>query len=369
MASGVGKGLRNIFFQVHLWAALITLIALVPIGLTGSAVAWPEVVDALTNPAPRVASSTVALAPGAYVAAASQSLRKGARLQAIDMPASAGEPVKVTAQGPGRARTVVWLDPADARVLKAGPGASPVFMFMHDFHETAFMQGIGRQIVGYFGVVMLILAFTGLWLWWPRGAFVKGFRWRRTGDTLLNLHYLLGFWMSIPMAVIGATGAVLGVPLLSATFLGTAPDRAPPPRAPSTSMPALRLTAEQAIEAGRAQHPGTTLASLNWPTAGASPPVWRLQLNSAEGRALIGVDDATGAVGEPPPPPPSPMTGARRAVREIHEGEGAGLAWKLLATLSGFVPLALAVTGAIVWAKLQLRKARRGSGLTDAEPS
>ena len=61
---------------------------------------------------------------------------------------------------------------------------------------------------------MLILSLTGIWLWWPRnGGFLRGLRWRRVGRALsFNLHHLLGFWISIPLAVVSVTGIYLGFP-------------------------------------------------------------------------------------------------------------------------------------------------------------
>ena len=64
---------------------------------------------------------------------------------------------------------------------------------------------------------MLILSLTGIWLWWPRAAsFVPGLRWRRAPYTSTNLHHTLGFWISIPLAVVSLTGIYLSFPQTAA---------------------------------------------------------------------------------------------------------------------------------------------------------
>jgi hypothetical protein len=47
----------------------------------------------------------------------------------------------------------------------------------------------------------------------PRSAaFLSGLRWQRTAWATTNLHHLLGFWTSIPLAQVSLTGVYLGFP-------------------------------------------------------------------------------------------------------------------------------------------------------------
>ena len=81
---------------------------------------------------------------------------------------------------------------------------SSFFGFLHVFHENLTIpEYSGRQIVGWVGVGMLIMSLTGLWLWWPRGSdLLRALRWKRSTRFTFNLHHLLGFWISIPLAVV-----------------------------------------------------------------------------------------------------------------------------------------------------------------------
>src|SRR3954462_7786139 len=210
---------RRILFTAHLWVAMALCLLLVPLGLSGVVLQWPEAVNAVFNPPPRVGGAPAALPPAAYFDAARAALPEGARLQSLRLPRTPGEAVTVTAAaarpGPGRGQTV-WMEPASGRVLKVGAPASALFRLSHDFHETLLIEGPGRQLVGVLGIALLLLSLSGLWLWWPRGAFKSGFRWRRTPDTLMNVHHLAGFWIALPLAFVSLTGIGLAFPKATA---------------------------------------------------------------------------------------------------------------------------------------------------------
>lgn len=368
MARGASAQIRQALFQVHLWLAVALSIPLVLLGLTGSALMFPDVVERLTNPVPVVERpADPALAPGAYVAAAQAAL-PSMRITGLKMPARPGSPVEVTGagggSGPGAGRSV-WLDPATGQVLKAGPTRSRLFAFSHDFHGAFLLQG-GRPLVGWAGVAMLILSVSGLWLWWPRGAFLKGFRWRRTPDTLNNLHHMAGFWLSVPLALISLTGIFISFPSVTGAVFGAPPQQAGAPRPPGGEGPGRtappRLTADQVLMLAQAGKADAKLVSMSYPGAGggrgqASVPktAWRVQLRSG----AVLVDDATQTVSPVPPARPRQApSGLRGLIRPVHEGEVSGAVWRWLVFAAGIVPALLAFSGIYLWIRNEARKAR-----------
>src|SRR3546814_10092686 len=42
-----------------------------------------------------------------------------------------------------------------------------LFPYTTLFRSSLMVPGVGRKIVGWLGVAMMISAFTGIWLWWP----------------------------------------------------------------------------------------------------------------------------------------------------------------------------------------------------------
>lgn len=374
MATGGAARIRQVLFQVHLWLALILFAPLVLLGLTGSVLVWPDVVEKLTNPVPAVAAGTEASRPpAAYLDAARAALPPEIRITGLKLPARSGVPVEVTAttggSGPGAGRSV-WLDPATGSVLKAGPTRSPLFAFSHDFHGEFLLHG-GRTLVGWAGVVMLILALSGIWLWWPRGAFLKGFRWRRTPDTLNNLHHLTGFWISLPLALISLTGVFISFPSLTNAVFGPAPQAGgpPPAAAPASAAPpsAPRRTADQILALAQVSHPGAKLVSLALPGArggrGQAPTprtAWRVEFETG----AVLVDDVSEAVSPAPKARPrTPPSGARALIRPLHDGGVGGPVWQWLVFIAGIVPAVLAFSGVFLWVRNERRKVlARSSG-------
>jgi len=100
---------------------------------------------------------------------------------------------------------------------------SSFFGFLDFFHENLTIpEYSGRQIVGWVGTGMLIMSLTGLWLWWPRGGgFLRGLRWTRSQRSTFNLHHLIGFWISIPLAVVSFTGIYLAFPQTARNAMST----------------------------------------------------------------------------------------------------------------------------------------------------
>jgi uncharacterized iron-regulated membrane protein len=353
--------IRKILFQVHLWVGLILGIFMIALGISGTALMWPDSLMKIGNAPPAVRNAAVAQPLATYMAAGAAALPEGQSAQAVFLPTRPGEPVRVAGGGRGPS---VWLDPGTAEVLKVGSTASPAFRLAHDLHGALLMPvRTGRPLVGWLGIPMLLLGLSGIWLWWPRGGgFLKGFRWRRTPSTLMNLHYMSGFWLSIPLIIVSVTGIAIAFPQL----VGAAGPGGPPgagPGGPARGAPLQpRLGIDEAVAAAMQAAPGAHLISVTRPSGaqrpGASPggpPAWRVQLAGQTPSEVL-VDDATGAV-RPAPAPVGPPPGPMRTIRQLHQGEG-NLIWFILVALTGIVPVVAGVTGTIQWARLELRKSR-----------
>ena len=364
---------RGIWFTVHLWIGVILTVVLAPLGLTGSLLVWRE---ALSQPAG--ASGPASLAPSAYLKAGAAAFGPDARVVGLRLPGHEGQAVIVQgrASAPadedgGRPRSLVaFMDPASGRVLASGLPGGRAMGVVHRLHETLMIPGVGRQLVGWCGWAMLVSALTGLWLWRPRvGGFLAGFRWRRTGWQLLNLHHLVGFWLCVPLAVLSLTGAALAFPDLTRAVVGVfAPEPAgAAPRAPREDRePAGNgrhlpvLTPDQAVALALAGRPGARLSSLTLPTGRGA---WRVQLQTPKSAGVdLRVDDATGLV-TPIPDTSGPSRSVRRWIHRLHGGEQTGLVWQLVITIAGLAPTLLGVTGVLVWLR------RRRSAPVRSPPS
>ena len=341
--------LRRAWFQVHKWIGLILAILIIPLCLTGSALVWDEALDHVLNPQRHAVSGAQRLPAGRYVAAARAVLQPGQRLLQLSLPDGDG-PVQVQATvasatprpGPPQ-RTTVYLDPPTARVLEVQNGAGGLIRGMHMIHGSLMVPGVGRTIVGWIGVAMLLSSISGLWLWWPvTGSVRRGFRWKRHRNLDTNLHHQFGFWIALPLFVLSLTGAWIAFPAFFGALTGGVggrggEERARAFRAQPLATPQLDVGAVLAA----ARSPGD-IARISWPTD--LKPRWTLTPADAA-QSSIEVADAGGAITRQPPP----REDLGRFMRRLHDGTRMGWLWQLIIFIGGILPAALAVTGVIMW--------------------
>lgn len=104
-------------------------------------------------------------------------------------------------------------------------GETPV-SWLFNVHSILSIQSsdIGEPIVGIIGMVFLLLALSGIYLWWPNGKlslrqFMTSPRLAGRGFEF-DLHRVIGFWFSILFLVVCITGIVMVWPLQSAGVVG-----------------------------------------------------------------------------------------------------------------------------------------------------
>lgn len=357
------QALRRLWWQVHKWIALVLMVALIPLGLSGALLAWDDVVDHAVNPARYAVTGPVALAPSAYAAAATGALAPDRRITMMRLPRG-GDPVTVIAERVGKGRVsdrpqrdTVFLDPATGRVLDVQRGNGGLVRIAHMIHGNFYIpgRGVGRTFIGVLGIAMFLLAATGIWIWWPQvGRFSKGLRWRR-GDRKLdtNLHHMIGFWISVPLAFQAFTGVWIAWPqMMQLAGLGGGG-----PRGGGMSRPVpadrVRLGVDQAIAAalaGRgAEQAGAKVTAISWPTRKDG---WRVSTGKG---GDVQVDDATGAAA---PAAQREQGGLAMTIRHLHDGSAIGWGWRLLMLTWGIAPTALGITGLLMWLRGRRWRAR-----------
>lgn len=361
MGKSSKKQLRNAWLQVHKWIGLTLAILIIPICLTGSALVWHDWLDAKLEPQRHAQYGAVALQPSAYIASAKTVIAPDERISAIRFE-DEGRPVMVTAvkpaKGEGRPqRTNVWLNPVDGKVIDNASASSGAVQVMHVLHGSLMVPGgWGRPLVGWVGAFMFVSCLTGIWLWWPlSGSVTSGLKWKRRNTINANLHYMMGFWVLIPLAMLSFTGAWISFPKVFSKFeqsAGPAPDRARAQRAQPLETP--KLTVDAAIS-GAQPHATGPLTALTLPTDQKAEWKVSFEREGGGGTGDVTVDDSTGEV--TPPKPPQPETLAR-TMRRLHDGTGMGLGWQIAIFLGGLIPALLSVTGIIIWWRSRGSRAR-----------
>lgn len=175
----------------------------------------------------------------------------------------------------------ISADPADAVAFQLGrssaiyanpytgevraPATTRTHDFMHwieDWHRRLAFTGdgrdVGKSINGVCNIAFLILAITGLYIWWPRKWRSKGLkrslRFIHTGNSKArdwNWHNVIGFWSSPVLIVLTLTAMPISYRWASNliyTAVGeTPPVRSGPPgsAAPDIELPAVSVDAPQ----------------------------------------------------------------------------------------------------------------------------
>jgi uncharacterized iron-regulated membrane protein len=354
--------LRRAWFQIHKWLGITLAILIIPISLTGAVLVWHDWLDEQINPQRFPAVTAPLLQPSAYAVSAAKLAQPGERIMRIDFPDERGSVqvvlVKPASDGGRPARASVWLDPKTAEPIERAAAVEGVLPVMHVLHGSLMVPGVGRKIVGWVGVAMLLSSLTGLWLWWPlKGSVRQGFRWKRRPDFNSNLHHIGGFWIALPLAVLSLTGVWISFPTVFSQFNGPqavsgAPGAPASPLADPELDPDETLAAAQQIAAG-------PVTSLTWPSDKKAE--WTVMVNGPGAPTEVKVKEADASAS---PVPPKPETLAR-TMRRIHDGTGMPVLWQIIVFAGGILPAVLAVTGILMWLRMRRRRLRHRRNMSD----
>ena len=162
---------RRTLRTVHLWFGLIFFIPIVVIGLSGSALLIQSHYWTRSFPAATATGAKQPIIRAIEVARAAGPADSG--LGRVDLPLRDGEPVAVQLNPPGRGvRSVrVYVDPVSLEVLGTNEVVprGQALGYLINIHSFLLMRSyIGVKVVGALGVAMILMAISGLVLWWPK---------------------------------------------------------------------------------------------------------------------------------------------------------------------------------------------------------
>jgi len=343
---------------LHLWAGLILALPLIVIGLSGSALLLQREILAASIPH---APGEGAVRNYAEMVAAAEAVPGFETMNAIRLtvPPAEGWPATVRMRTAG-SETDVFIDPVSLEVLgseavvERGPFLA-AFITIHAY--LLLPPHIGLPFVGAMGFVMVFMALTGMYLWWPRGRHWRhAFHLRRGLKGLafqLELHRVAGIWGMLLLLALGISGIYLSFPrgfsnVVEAVLPVGLPDT---PIPEESATPSLPLNSDGAVEIATQAVPDADAVLLN--LARQNLP-FVVQMEARHGPAAppinVMIDPETGEVTYIDDPRNYPV-GSRvlNLQHAVHFGIGLGIVWKSLVFLAGFAPLFLAATGVSAW--------------------
>lgn len=387
--------------QLHLWVGLILLLPLVMMGITGAVLVYAHDIEHLLGQGdPPVKTAGEWQSAAKLIEAAKAANSEPGRIPiAVRWPIEVGEPAAVRLSRPGMANErpqfrggqqggqqggqatgapaqgrvptqspfagslQILIDPVSLQVLQTQQAMTGWVRFFHDLHGHIFIPGgVGREIVGWLGVAMLVLGCSGLYLWWPKpGQWKAAFQARRKAKGLrLNreLHGAVGIWSLVIFMLVNFTGVYLAFPQQISAAMNTVwPGRDMRAAMFQARVEPMRGTApmdvDEAVELARARVPGTRF--LNAFLSVRPDQALRVGLirpGHEEGAPIITViiDPYRKSVVDVFDP--QAMSTGEKIIawqRALHYGIGLGSVYKFLVFVSGVIIPIFAVTGFLMW--------------------
>jgi uncharacterized iron-regulated membrane protein len=350
---------RRFFKWIHTWMGLVAGLVIAVISLTGSVIVFRSEIPLASFPKSAGDGKVTGLDAMARQIALTDS---NAQVRRVRFPAAAGDPFVVQVESAGKQQKLV-CEPSSGRVLGAlNTGFTD---WMIDLHRNLLSGKTGRKAVGGFGIVLFVLAATGVSLW-----LIGARKWRAwisvrpqggSRRFYFELHRAVGLWSYALLTVVTFTGIGLSYPDTFRNALrqmtgGPVAKKAPPRVSESAGM----RTLDEYIDTAAHAMPDGVPTELRLPENGKSPVDLRLRRPgdlSVSGNHVY-LDPSSGKVLAISREVDQPVaTRIFAAFAPIHYGEFGGLPSKVLWAIVGLLPTVLFVTGLITWWRPTGRKA------------
>lgn len=216
---------RPLLFWLHLAIGVAAGAVILVMSVTGALLAFqPQIIRFIDRDVRTVSvpAGQTPLSPHELLARVAEA-RPDVHPSSVTVSHEPSDAVSVVAD-----RTTLYVDPYSGHILGSPSTAAPqVFRTIESWHRWLAAPGTWRQsgksIADASNAVFLVLALTGLVLWWPRTAQWRQFRtvlwFRRSGTAKardFNWHNVVGFWSAPVLIVLTATGVVMSYPAVNA---------------------------------------------------------------------------------------------------------------------------------------------------------
>ena len=360
--------MHRVLLKVHLCVGLVAALFLMVLGVTGAAMAFENELNRLVNPS----LLTVAPSPNHL---AWEELRRRVetarpewRVQRVYLPEADNLSTYVRLESRTDGHTdEIYLDQHTGAILGQKSGGNQLLWKIHEIHVNLTAGKLGGQFVAASSVALLLLALTGLCVWWPRKVFRFRFGVPPAGMNR-DIHRALGFWSSLAMLAFAVTGTNLHIQT-GGTLFDIMEDKSV-----AASHPGHGLTADGMIQAATEAVPAARVMRISfWP--GTRPVLVQMRFpedKTPAGRTSVTLNPKTGEVLKVVSSRTAPWyyTALVEWNREIHTGTIYGAPTKAIAGLFSLLPVVLGGTGIMIWLnkKLAAARGRKAAALRALEP-
>lgn len=359
---------RTAWLKIHLYLALGGGFLFVLLGLSGSFSVYREELDELLNPRLIIDEPKGEYLPLDRIMAAVRAAhpdRYGTWI--LEMPRSRHGTITAWYEKPYEtvgefyAPLMVSVNPYTAEVVANRFWGRTAATWIYDLHTQLHFGLFGWNAVGILGLLLIVSASTGLYLWWPGlNRLHRTFAIRHDAGLArlaFDLHRTLGLFSAMILLLLAFTGFHLAYPKLLETILG-ASDMGHGDEGPeilSTAAPNDRpVSLAEAVLVARGLFPHAEVRRVATP-AGENG-TYRINLrrsgdaNIKHPATSVWVDRWSGQIRDVRNP--AAFTGGQAFISRIwpwHTGEAFGTMGRFLWFCVGLMPLVLYATGLLHW--------------------
>jgi uncharacterized iron-regulated membrane protein len=207
---------RKILFQIHLWSGLATGLYIFMMSVTGTVLVYSNELFTAATPAPLISKSPGPRWTDDQLAGAALRLYPGYRVVKIGRALNPDQAADIWLRRGGELKQRMFDVRTGADLGDSVPKAIWLISRLIDLHDNLLAGPSGRKVNAAGALAVLLLATTGIAIWWPgsrtwrrslglhRGAGWRRFTW--------HLHSAIGFWSFGFLLVFAISGAYLGDP-------------------------------------------------------------------------------------------------------------------------------------------------------------
>jgi uncharacterized iron-regulated membrane protein len=363
---------HRILRRIHLWLALPLALFLIVLGLTGSVISWMHELDVFLNPEllqVTTDNSETQQTPSTLLARLNN-LPGYANPYMLELPEKKNDVLIAWYKVPKKewVRQVMVNPYSGAIIGERNWGeiglSRPLFMpTLFHLHRNLLLGETGKIIVSINGILLMIIALSGVYLWWPAWR-LKAWRHAITVSRLgswkhfnFRLHRTAGFYAAPVFLMLAVTGIYLNKPqwIMPIVTIFTQPIMVKMVEKNPDRESAQTLSLEEIVSIAQQQFPLARISRITLPKASNASYEIRLhqpgELRQRTGATRVSINEHGTIIKIQDPLQARKWDLISSYFFPLHSGEIVGITGKLFISLFGLMPLLFAVSGTLIWLK------------------
>lgn len=357
------RRVRHALKTLHLWLGLSLGLVLALVTLAGSVLLWEQPLLRAGHPE-LVARALPDLATQGRSLQLILASAEGRKARGFSVPDAELPVWEAMERGGDRS----YFDASTGELLLHRTKTRDGLLTLLDWHTHLLSGPVGETVLGVVACTGLFMLFSGVWLYWPgRQRALRHLKPHANPPVLrwASLHRFVGVAALPLLIVMIGTGTTMAYRGAVRSGLASAFGEPSPARAPKTAPSHAAIDWPAVLAAAQAAAPDAQLTRLTMPSKDNGTLVLRIRRPgewNLAGRSSLWMDPATATVlGGDDATRLGPGGRLANALFPIHSAAVGGLAWRIVACITGTLPMFLLVTGFLFW---RARKRRRAPALS-----